>query len=228
VELQNVIRAAGTCRYFRSDPVDDETLGVLLDAARFAPQGGNRQPVRWIVVRDRALKEQLRDWYLVPWKAYLERTRTGQVRIDGRRAMRMVQDSDHMAEHLADIPVLLVACAVMADISSVDAALPRPGLVSGASVYPAVQNLLLSAREAGLGAALTTLLVGDEPRIAELLGIPEGVAVAAVIALGWPERPLATRLTRRPVSEIAFCDRWGAPPPGAQDRAAQPRSRSSP
>lgn len=228
MELQDVIRSAGTCRYFRSEPVDDETLVALLDAARFAPQGGNRQPVRWIVVRDRALKEQLRDWYLVPWKAYMERTRTGQIRVEGQRALRMVRDSDHMAEHLADIPVLLVACAVMADISSVDAALPRPGLVSGASVYPAVQNLLLSAREAGLGAALTTLLVADELRIVELLRIPEGVAVAAVIALGWPEQPLATRLTRRPVREIAFCDRWGGPPPGDRDSGVQAPSRSSP
>lgn len=228
MELQDVIRAAGTCRYFRSDPVDDETLVALLDAARFAPQGGNRQPVRWIVVRDRALKEQLRDWYLVPWKAYMERTRTGQIRVEGQRAIRMVQDSDHMAEHLADVPVLLVACAVMADISSVDAQLPRPGIVSGASVYPAVQNLLLSAREAGLGAALTTLLVGDEPRIVDLLGIPDGVAVAGVIALGWPQRPLAARLTRRPVSEIAFCDRWDGPPPGDGAGRAQTPSRSSP
>jgi nitroreductase len=215
VELQQVIRTAGTCRYFRPDPVDDATLVSLLDAARFAPQGGNRQPVRWIVVRDRALKEQLRDWYLVPWKAYMAKTKTGEIRVDGARAARMVADSDHMAEHLADIPVLLVACAVMSDISSVDAALPRPGVVSGASVYPAVQNLLLSAREAGLGAAMTTLLVADEARIATLLGIPDGVAVAGVIALGWPERPFPTRLTRRPVSEIAFCERWGGPPPGS-------------
>lgn len=215
MELQDVIRTAGTCRYFRPDPVDDTTLTVLLDAARYAPQGGNRQPVRWIVVRDPALKEQLRDWYLVPWKAYMAKTETGEIRVEGARATRMVADSDHMAEHLADIPVLLVVCAVMSDISSVDSALPRPGVVSGASVYPAVQNLLLSAREAGLGAAMTTLLVADETRIAQLLGIPDGVAVAGVIALGWPERPLATRLTRRPVAEIAFCDRWGGPPPAA-------------
>lgn len=214
MELQDVIRTAGTCRYFREDPVDDTMLTALLDAARYAPQGGNRQPVRWIVVRDRALKEQLRDWYLVPWKAYMAKTRTGEIRIEGARAARIVADADHMAEHLADIPVLLVACAVMSDISSVDTALPRPGMVSGASVYPAVQNLLLSAREAGLGAALTTLVVADEARIAQLLGIPQGVAVAGVIALGWPERPFPTRLTRRPVQEIAFCEKWGGPAPG--------------
>jgi nitroreductase len=215
MELQDVIRGAGTCRYFRPDPVDDHTLLALFDAARFAPQGGNRQPVRWIVVRERAAKEQLRDWYLVPWKSYMARTETGEVRVDGERARTMVADSDHMAEHLADVPVLLVVCAVLADITSPDANLPRVGIVGGASVYPAVQNLLLSAREAGLGAALTTLLIADEERVKDLLEIPDGVAVAAVIALGWPERPLARKLTRRPVDEVTFSERWGGPPPGS-------------
>ncbi|HTX08692.1 MAG TPA: nitroreductase family protein [Solirubrobacteraceae bacterium] len=215
MELQLVIRGAGTCRYFKSAPVDDATLVKLFEAARFAPQGGNRQPVRWIAIRDPEVKRQLRDWYLVPWKAYMARTRTGEIRVEGQRAQRMVEDSDHMAEHLDELPVLLVACAVMADISAVDAQLPRAGLVAGASVYPAVQNLLLTAREIGLGAALTTLLVAEEARIRELLGIPEGVAVAAIIALGWPERELPTRLTRRPVAEIAFTERWGGPPPDA-------------
>lgn len=215
MELQAAIRGAGTCRYFKPGPVDDATLLELLEAARFAPQGGNRQPLRWIAVRDAAVKQQLRDWYLVPWKAYMARTLTGEVRVEGARARRMVEDSDYMAEHLDEVPVLLVACAVMADITAVDAHLPRPGLVGGASVYPAVQNLLLTAREIGLGAALTTLLVADEARIRELLGIPDGVGVAAVIALGWPQRALPTRLTRRPVAEIAFTERWGGPPPGA-------------
>lgn len=215
MELQAAIRGAGTCRYFTPAPVDDATLLTLLEGARFAPQGGNRQPLRWIAVRDQAVKRQLRDWYLVPWKAYMARTVTGEVRVEGERARAMVEDSDHMAEHLDAVPILLVACAVMADITAVDAHLPRPGLVAGASVYPAVQNLLLTAREIGLGAALTTLLVADEGRIRELLEIPDGVGVAAVIALGWPGRPLPTRLTRRPVAETAYIERWGGPPPAA-------------
>lgn len=211
MELQDAIRGAGTCRFFLEDPVPDDVLGRLLDAARFAPQGGNRQPVRWIAVRDPAAKRQLRDWYLVPWKRYMAATETGEVRVEGERARRMVLNSDHMAEHLHEAPLLLVACAVMADVNSTDRALDRVSVVGGASIYPAVQNLLLTARELGLGAALTTLLCAYEPQIRELLAIPEGVAVAAVIALGWPERPLPKKLTRRPVADTAFSERYGEP-----------------
>ena len=211
MELQDVIRTAGTCRFFLRDEVSDDVLMRLLDAARFAPQGGNRQPVRWIVVRDPAVKRQLKEWYLVPWKAYMRGTETGAVRVEGDSARRMVQNADHMAEHLDEIPVLLVACAVLADVTTPDATLDRVGIVGGASVYPAVQNLLLTARELGLGAALTTLLCAYEPQVKELLGIPDGVATAATIALGWPERPLATRLTRRPLSDVVFAERYGEP-----------------
>jgi nitroreductase len=211
MELQEVVRTAGSCRFFLPDPVPDEVLAKLLDAARFAPQGGNRQPVRWIVVRDPSAKKQLRDWYLEPWKKYMRATETGEVRVEGETARRMVQNSDHMAQHLHEVPVLLLPCAVLADITSTDSKLDRVGVVGGASIYPAVQNLLLSARELGLGAALTTLLCAYEPQVKELLGIPDGVAVAGVIALGWPARPLHKKLTRRPLSEVVFAERYGEP-----------------
>jgi nitroreductase len=211
MELQEVVRTAGSCRFFLPDPVPDEVLAKLLDAARFAPQGGNRQPVRWIVVRDQSAKKQLRDWYLEPWKKYMRATETGEVRVEGETARRMVQNSDHMAQHLHEVPVLLLPCAVLADITSTDSKLDRVGVVGGASIYPAVQNLLLSARELGLGAALTTLLCAYEPQVKELLGIPDGVAVAGVIALGWPARPLHKKLTRRPLSEVVFAERYGEP-----------------
>jgi len=211
MELQDVIRIAGSCRFFRPDPVSDEVLVRLFDAARFAPQGGNRQPVRWIVVRDRTVKQQLQDWYLIPWKAYLRATETGEVQIGGTSAQRMARNADHMAEHLAEAPVLLVACAVLSDLTTPDAALDRVGIVGGASIYPAVQNLLLSVREIGLGAALTTLLCAFEPQVKELLAIPQGVATAGMIVLGWPARPLATRLTRRPVEDAVFAERYGEP-----------------
>jgi nitroreductase len=211
MELQEVVRTAGSCRFFLPDPVPDEVLAKLLDAARFAPQGGNRQPVRWIVVRDPSAKKQLRDWYLEPWRKYMRATETGEVRVEGETARRMVENSDHMAQHLHEVPVLLLPCAVLADITSTDSKLDRVGVVGGASIYPAVQNLLLSARELGLGAALTTLLCAYEPQVKELLGIPDGVALAGVIALGWPARPLHKKLTRRPLSEVVFAERYGEP-----------------
>jgi nitroreductase len=210
MELQDVIRGAGTCRFFLEDDVPDELLTKLFDAARFAPQGGNRQPVRWIVVRDPEVKRQLRDWYLVPWTQYVSGARSGKVRVDGENAQRLVDNADHMARHLHEVPVLIVVCAMLGDLAATDAALDRVGVVGGGSIYPAVQNLLLTARELGLGAALTTLLCAYEPQVKELLGIPDGVATAGTIALGWPARPLPKRLTRRPLEEFVFSERWGA------------------
>lgn len=209
MELQDVVRCSGTCRYFKPDPIGDDALRTLFEAARFAPQGGNRQPVRWIVVRDPAAKRQLRDWYLEPWKRYMAGVEAGTVRVDGEKARRSVADADHMAEHLHEVPVLLVVCAVMSDITTPDAGLDRPGIVGGASVYPAVQNLLLTAREMELGAAMTTLLCAYEPQIKELFGLPGDVAVAGTIALGHPERPLHRKLSRRPVDEVVFAERYG-------------------
>jgi nitroreductase len=113
------------------------------------------------------------------------------------------------------VPVLIVACAKLGDVHPTDAALGRLSIVGGASVYPAVQNLLLAARAEGLGTALTTLLCAVEPQVKELLAIPADVATAATIALGWPARPFPQRLNRRPLAESAFLDRYGEPLPGA-------------
>lgn len=225
--IDELLRSTPTCRYYTDEPVADEVLHRVLDAARFAPQGGNRQPVRFIVVTDPSTKETLRDWYLEPWNAYMAGFESGTVTVEGKRARQSVLDADHMARHLADIPVLIVVCAMLDALHATDAELDRVGIVAGASVYPAVQNLLLAARAEGLGAALTTLLSAFELRIRALLAIPDGVAVAAVVALGHPERPLPNRLSRRPLAEIAYGERWGEEltaiaavnRSGAQDRA---------
>jgi nitroreductase len=211
MELDEVIRSTGTCRYFEERDVPDDVLERLFDAARFAPQGGNRQPVRFLVVRDAATKRRLRDWYLEPWSAYVRGVEEGRVAIGGEKARRAVSDADHMARNLDRIPVLVVVCAELDAITATDAKLDRVGMVAGASVYPAVQNLLLTARALGLGAALTTLLVQFEPQVRELLGIPEGVATAATLAIGYPARPLLRKLSRRPVSEVVFSERYGRP-----------------
>ena len=92
-----------------------------------------------------------------------------------------------------------------------DHQLGRISVVGGCSIYPGVQNLLLKARAEGLGTALTTLLCAYEPQVKALLEIPEGVITAAHIALGWPARPLPTKLSRRPLNEIAFLDTYGRP-----------------
>ncbi len=207
--LQEILETAGTCRFYRPDPVPDDVLRRVLDAARFAPTGGNRQPVRFVVVRDALKKRTLKSWYLPIWKGYLETVAAAGAR-SGSRA-RLLANADQFAEHLDEIPVLLVVCAVMADLYPTDQGLGRLSIVGGASVYPAVQNLLLKAREEGLGTALTTLLCAAEPQVKELLRIPAELGTAAVITLGYPARGFPKRLRRRPLSEVAFADEYGQP-----------------
>jgi nitroreductase len=207
MDVIEVIKTTGACRYFKPDRVPDDVLERLFDAARHGPQGGNRQPVRYIVVRDPARKKQLAEWYLAHWNTVLEMAARGEY----RGPARMLADGTHMANHFAEIPVLVVVCAVLGDLARTDAHLDRPGVVGGASVYPSVQNLMLAARNEGLGTTLTTLLCAVEPQVKELLGIPPELITCATVALGYPERPLPTKLSRVPVSAIAFSDRYGEP-----------------
>ncbi len=215
MDLQDVIRSNNTCRYYRPDPVPDEVLERVISAARFAPNGGNRQPVRFVVVRDAATKEALRDLYLPYWNAYIKAASGGEIRVG--ILPKAARDADTFANHLHEVPVLLMVCARLEDVHPTDHELGRLSVVGGASIYPAVQNLLLSCREEGLGSALTTLLCHEEPKIKELLAIPEDISVVATLAIGYPEKPFPTRLSRRPVSEIAFLERYGDPLPTRGD-----------
>ncbi len=207
MDLQDVIHSTNTCRYYRPDPVPDGVLEQVISAARFAPNGGNRQPVRFVAVRDPAVKTTLRDLYLPYWNAYMKAAAGGKVRVG--ILPKAARDADHFANHLHEIPVLLMVCARLEDVHPTDHELGRLSVVGGASIYPAVQNLLLSCREAGLGSALTTLLCHEEPKIKELLAIPDDISVVATIAVGYPEKSFPRKLSRRPVSEIAFVDHYG-------------------
>jgi len=201
------IKTTGACRHFTADPVPDDVLERLFDAARHGPQGGNRQPVRFIVVRDQQLKDRLAGWYQQYWEGLLENAARGQY----RASARMLSEATHMANHFAEIPVLVVVCAVLGDLTRTDADLDRPGVVGGASIYPSVQNLMLAARNEGVGTTLTTILCAFEPLVKELLGIPAELITCATIALGYPERPFPTKLTRTPVSELVFSEHYGQP-----------------
>jgi nitroreductase len=210
MELDRVLESAGTCRYYRPDPVGPEVMRRVLDAARWAPTGGNRQPVRFVVVEAEPTKRALAELYLPRWEDYAGR-RLASLEQSGVALPRVLAGADHMARHLEEIPVLVVVCFRAADVFATDAGLGRTSVVGGASVYPAVQNLLLKARDEGLGAALTTLLCPDEQAVKTLLEIPDDFGTAALLALGWPERPFPQRLSRRPLEEIAFGERFGQP-----------------
>jgi nitroreductase len=178
MEFLDVLHTTPTCRYYRPDPVPDDVLRRVLDGARWAPTGGNRQGVRFLVVRDAARRRRLKELYLPLWEQYAERSRD----VSDVPRPRMLANADHMARHLDEIPALIVVCARLADLLATDRHLDRLTIVGGASVYPAVQNVLLAARAEGLGTALTTLLCAVEPQVKELFGIPEGIATAALVA----------------------------------------------
>jgi nitroreductase len=220
MELLDAMRCAPTSRAFKPDPVPREMLVRALDAARFAPSGGNRQGWRVIVVEDAARRAALRDLYLPRWREYMAVTGGARMleqpeQFDAAR-VRMVRRADEYARTLEKVPVHLVVGVRLDDLAVTDAELPRQSIVGGASIYPFVQNLLLALRDEGLAAALTTLLVPAEPDVKELLAIPDEIALAAHIGVGFRDEPWPRALARRPVAEFAFSERFGDPLEGAR------------
>jgi nitroreductase len=215
MELYDAMRSAPTTRRFTSEPVERAALVRALDAARFAPSGGNRQGWRVVVVTERATREALRDLYLPHWRAYMQLTGGAQMLAEPDafepRRTRMVRLADEYAENLAEVPVHLVLGVRLTDLAVTDEELPRTSIVGGASVYPFAQNLLLALRNEGLGASMTTLLVPAEREVRELLAIPDDIALAAHIGVGHRADRWPGRLARRPVPEFAFAERFGEP-----------------
>lgn len=213
--LYEVMRCAPSTRRFTDEPVDPEVLRRVLANARFAPSGGNRQGWRVVVVTDPQLRRRLRELYEPGWEAYTERTGmralldSGQGVAPGR--LRMLQLADEYAHTFDQVPVHLVICAQIDALAIVDRSLARPSIVGGASIYPFVQNILLGLRAEDLGAAFTTILAPAEDAVRELLEIPEGVALAGHISVGRRADPWPSRLSRRPVEEFAFAERFGEP-----------------
>jgi nitroreductase len=215
MDLYEVMRCAPTTRRFKLDPVPVDVLVRALEHARFAPSGGNRQGWRVVAVRDACLRRALRDLYQPSWREYMRQTGGAHVlahpeQFDTKIA-RNVQRADEYADSLHEVPVHLVVGVRLEDLAVTDAALPRQSIVGGASVYPFVQNLLLALRAEGLGAALTTLLVPAEAEVKHLLQIPDGIALAAHIGVGYRLDPWPKRLARKPIEEFAFAERYGEP-----------------
>ncbi|GAB5898114.1 nitroreductase family protein [Mycolicibacterium mageritense] len=206
------MRTTGAARQFTDDPLPDEVLEQILDNARFAPSGGNRQGNRVIVVRDQQTREALADLSRTGMRRYIAQQRNGEnpwnpLHPPGVSDEQIAAVDAPRAAQLLDAAVVLVVCVDLGVVAAFDQDLDRIGVVSGASVYPFVWNILLSARNEGYGGVLTTMAIAEEPRVKELLGIPDEYAIAAVVPLGKPVRQF-TKLTRKPVSEIAVRERF--------------------
>lgn len=218
MDLTEVMRTTFSCREWTDEPVSDETLHRVLDVARFAPNGGNRQGWHVIVVKDRTIRERFVPLILPTTSVYLAQVEAGEApwnTIDPTSV-----DTDAVAaearpfpgvEGMIDAPVALVVTVDLKVVASFDKHLSRIGVISGASIYPFVWNILLAARNEGLGGVLTTYLAGAEPEVQRLLGLPEHHAIAALLPIGHPVKQL-TKLRRKPVEEFTTIDRFdGAP-----------------
>jgi nitroreductase len=215
VDALEAMRTIGSCRRYKPDEVPDEVVYRAVETARFAPQGGNRQPTRLLVVRDRALKEQLRDLYLVPWSKYYEAASAGTATTGSLgeydSAQRAADLANEFAHNLGDVPLIIVVCARIDQLHVTDKDLDHTSVVGGASIYPFVQNLCIALRVEGVATTMTTLLCEYEAEVKELLGIPDEYLTAAHVAAGYPERAFPTKLRRMPVEETTFLDRFGTP-----------------
>jgi nitroreductase len=209
-------------RYYSADPVDDQVFYDAIEVARFGPQGGNRQPVRFVIVRDPEKKRQLGEWYLTPWKAYFNAALDGlaieaesgdekATWIGHTNAEKGLRDADHFAEHFAEHPAIIVVCAALADTHPTDTDLDRLSIVGGASVYPTTQNFCLALRDKGVATTFTTLLVAYEPQVKDLLSIPDDFSTACHIVAGYPAKGFPKKLSRRPVEELAYVEEFGVP-----------------
>ena len=207
IGLFEAIYSQRAIRRLKPDPVPDELIHKLIEAATKAPSGGNRQPWAFIVIREAATKQKLGEWYLDAWnKTYgaISEEARGQLPTAIRGVIR---PAEHLAHHLSEVPVLILVCARDAP--------PAGGPNAGShhsSIFPAVQNLLLAARGLGLGAALTTLHQLHEQEVKALLGIPETVATAALIPIGYPIGKYGPT-TRVPIEQFTHEERWDSSKP---------------
>ena len=220
MDLTEVMRTTFACRQFTEDDVDDATVHRILDSARFAPSGGNRQGNHVIVLRDKQVLEQLLPLIREGASIYTEQRRAGEApwqtihptSVD-EAAIRANPEEDSMRTRgtIVGAPVVLIVTLDLSVTASFDKYLDRIGVISGASIYPFVWSILLAARNVGLGGVLTTYLADKEPEVQQLLNIPSHHAVAALVPLGHPVKQL-TKLTRASVEQIATCGTFDGPP----------------
>lgn len=218
MELYEVMRSTFAAREFTEDPISHSTIYKILDNARFAPSGGNRQGWRVIIVRERKTREDLADLAAPAAKKYAAQLKAGEnpwnTIVPSRVGLETI-DSTPVPTHLTKIylsaALVLVVCVDLRVVASVDQKLNRIGVVSGASIYPFVWNILLAARNEGYGGSITTLAISSEPDLRELLGIPDHYAVSAIVPLGKPVRQL-TNLKRNLVTSFAVNEHWDGDP----------------
>lgn len=217
MELSEVMRTTFSCREWTDQPVSDETLHAILDMARFAPNGGNRQGWRVIVVKDLAIRQAFIPLVKPATNVYVAQVAAGEAPwntiVASSIDIETERDNDKPFPGLAEMvgaPAVLVITVDLSVVASFDSGLDRVGVISGASIYPFAWNILLAARSFGVAGVLTTYLASCEKECQQLLGVPEHHAIAAMIPLGYPVKQL-TKLRRKAVEEFTTIDRADGP-----------------
>ena len=219
MELYDVMRTTFACREWTDDTVSDETLHRILDNARFAPNGGNRQGQHVIVVRDKDVRRQLVPLVREGTDIYMAHVAAGEAPWNSINPTSVdeaaIRANDRPVtfpgvNEMVDAPVVLVVAVDLSVVASFDKNLERIGVISGASIYPLVWNILMSARNEGLGGVLTTYLSEKEPEVQKVLGLPSSYAVAAMLPIGVPVKQL-TKLRRKQVEEFVTVDSFDGP-----------------
>jgi nitroreductase len=195
-------------RRLKPDPVPDEVLYRILDAGIRAPSGGNTQHWRFVVVKDPQVKQQVQQVYQKGWSEVqaMYRTRTAPEHMAEGKFRRLLDAAAHLAEHLAEAPVLLFACLKERPMPPQLAV--KLARLSGSSIYPAVQNILLACRALGLGATLTTVCSLHDDELKPILRLPADLSTYALIPIGYPLGKFGP-VQRLAVEEVTCVDRWG-------------------
>jgi nitroreductase len=217
MELYDAMRTTFAARDYTGEAMSDEVLYEILENARFAPSGGNRQGNRIIVVRDQetknalgTLNEPAAKRYMAqvnagenPWNSYAPTSCTPE-------EIEATPPASLLTEPVKKCSVALVFTVDLKVVASMDQGLDRIGIISGGSIFPFIWNVLMAARQAGYGGTITTLVCAQEQKVKDLLAIPKNFAVCAVVPLGKPIKQL-TKLKRLPVEEIAMRERFDGP-----------------
>ena len=213
MDVYEAITDLRAMRRLKPDPVPEELIRKVLGAAIRAASGGNQQRWAFLVVRDLEKKRRIAAWYQ-DGLARLLASRYGQPRAgeppltpEQTAAIQRTRSSaQHLADHMAEAPVLIFACLV-GDPNAPGA----QNLRGGSSIYPAVQNLMLAACAEGLGTTLTTIHAYHDDEVKELLGIPPHVITAAMIPMGWPLGRFGPG-PRKPLRDVTYLEKWGNHP----------------
>ncbi len=211
-ELYDVMSTLRAVRKLRPDPIPDDVLERVLQAACWAPTGGNAQPWRVVVVTDADGKRALQEIYGPEWERYSAGFMSLMANLPADELAkweRVKAAGDHLADNLQHAPAILMFCANPSMMAITDAKLDRVSMVGGGSVYPAVQNAMLACVEEGLGCTLTTLHCQREDDVMSALDIPDGWATVAMVPIGYPVGRGHGPITRQPPSQLAFRDRFG-------------------